>query len=162
MDIDLSFIKSDYFISSLNEYLDSLFKSKKKILGVILFGSLATQKAEHSPDKVSDIDLLVVFENNQLPSDHRARTQLKLDLMGFALSGIDSIWMSKSEFNGSLENKSDLILSILDEGIILYDQDNYLRDSKTKLFKELEEKGVKKRKGYWIWPQERLDEEIKW
>jgi predicted nucleotidyltransferase len=162
MDIDLSFIKNDYFASSLSEYLESLFKSKKKILGVILFGSLAIQKAERSPDKISDIDLLVVFENNQLPTDHMTRTQVKLNLMGFALSGIDSIWMSKSEFEGSLENKSDLILSILDECIILYDQDNYVNDSKTKLFNELEEKGVKKKKMYWIWPQERLDEEIKW
>ncbi len=162
MDIDLSFIKNDYFTLTLSEYLESLFKSKKKVLGVILFGSLATQKAELTPDKVSDIDLLIVFENKQLPSDQIARTQLKLKLMGFALSGVDSIWMNKSEFEGSVENKSDLILSVLDEGIILYDQDNYLHNSKTKLFKELEEKGVKKKKLYWIWPQERLDEEIKW
>jgi len=68
----------------------------------------------------------------------------------------------KSEFKKSIENKRDIILSILDEGIILYDQSNYLRDSRTKLFKELEEKGVKKRKMYWIWPLKRLGEEIKW
>ena len=162
MDIDLSFIKIDYFASSLTEYLESLFKSEKEILGIILFGSLATENAEFSADKISDIDLLVIFADNQLPIDHRERTNLKLTLMGLSLSGIDSIWMSKSEFKKSIENKRDLILSVLDEGIILYDQNNYLRDSTTKLFKELEEKGVKKRKMYWIWPQKRLGEEIKW
>ena len=162
MDIDLSFIKIDYFASSLTEYLESLFKSKKEIVGIILFGSLATENAEFSSDKISDIDLLIVFADNQLPIDHRERTNLKLTLMGLTLSGIDSIWMSKSEFKKSIENKRDLILSVLDEGIILYDQNNYLRDSRTKLFKELEEKGVKKRKMYWIWPQKRLGEEIKW
>ena len=162
MDIDVSFIKIDYFASSLTEYLESLFKSEKEILGIILFGSLATENAEFSADKISDIDLLVIFADNQLPIDHRERTNLKLTLMGLSLSGIDSIWMSKSEFKKSIENKRDLILSVLDEGIILYDQNNYLRDSTTKLFKELEEKGVKKRKMYWIWPQKRLGEEIKW
>ena len=162
MDIDLSFIKIDYFASSLTEYLESLFKSEKEILGIILFGSLATENAEFSSDKISDIDLLIIFADNQLPINHRERTNLKLSLMGLTLSGIDSIWMSKSEFKKSIENKRDLILSVLDEGIILFDQNNYLRDSKTKLFKELEEKGVKKRKMYWIWPQKRLGEEIKW
>jgi predicted nucleotidyltransferase len=162
MDIDLTFITNTYFLESLEEYLEQLFNSKKEVRGVILFGSLANQKAKRSKDKLSDIDLLVVFENDELPSDHLARTQLKLKLMGFSLSGIDSIWMSKSEFEGALNNKVDLILSILDEGIILYDQDNYLYDSKTKLFKELEEKVVIKKNGYWIWPQNRLDEEITW
>lgn len=162
MDIDLSFIKIDYFASSLTEYLESLFKTEKEIVGIILFGSLATEKAEFSSDKISDIDLLIIFADNQLPIDHRERTNLKLTLMGLTLSGINSIWMSKSEFKKSIESKRDLILSILDEGIILYDQNNYLRDSRTKLFKELEEKGVKKRKMYWIWPQKRLGEEIKW
>lgn len=162
MDIDLSFIKIDCFVSSLTEYLESLFKSEKEILGIILFGSLANENAEFSSDKISDIDLLIIFADNQLPIDHRERTNLKLSLMGLTLSGIDSIWMSKSEFKKSIENKRDIILSILDEGIILFDQSNYLRDSKTKLFKELEEKGVKKRKMYWIWPQKRLGEEIEW
>jgi hypothetical protein len=123
---------------------------------------LATENAEFSSEKISDIDLLIIFADNQLPIDHRERTNLKITLMGLTLSGIDSIWMSKSEFKKSIENKRELILSILDEGIIIYDQNNYLQDSRTKLFKELEEKGVKKRKMYWIWPQKHLGEEIKW
>jgi predicted nucleotidyltransferase len=162
MDIDISFIENNYYSSSLKEYLECLFKSKLQIMGIILFGSLAKKQAEYSLDKISDIDLLVVFDNNQLPSNDRTRTNFKIELMKYTLSGIDSIWMSKSEFQASLDNKRDLILSILDEGIILYDQDHYIQDSQTKLFKELREKGVKKRKMYWIWPQKHLDEEIKW
>jgi hypothetical protein len=71
----------------------------------------------------------MVFENKELPSNHMERTQLKIDLMGFSLSRIDSIWMNKSEFEGSVANKCDLILSIFDEGIILYDPKKYLHDS---------------------------------
>ena len=76
MDIDLSFIKIDYFALSLTEYLESLFKSEKEIVGIILFGSLATENAEFSTDKISDIDLLIIFADNQLPIDHRERTNL--------------------------------------------------------------------------------------
>ncbi len=31
MDIDLSFIKNDYFLNTLKEYLERLFESEKKI-----------------------------------------------------------------------------------------------------------------------------------
>lgn len=162
MDINLSFIKNNYFSSSLTDYLESLFKSELEIMGIVLFGSLAKDKAEYSQEKISDIDLLVVFNDNQLPSNHRDRTSFKIDLMGHALSGIDSIWMSNSEFQTSLRCKRDLILSILDEGIILYDQNNHIENAKSELFKELQEKGVKKKKMYWIWPQKHLGEEIEW
>lgn len=162
MDIDLSFIENDYFSSSITNYLESLFKSGLNIIGIVLFGSISKNQAVYSPEKISDIDLLVIFDDEQLPNNHRTRTNLKIKKMGFTLSGIDSIWMSKSEFNASIENKRDLILSILDDGIILYDCEYFVENSKNNLFKELQEKGVKKRKMYWIWPQEHPGEEIEW
>lgn len=162
MDINLSFIKNDYFKSSLINYLECLFKSGLKFIGIVLFGSIAKDQAEYSLEKISDIDLLVVFDDEQLPSNHRARTNLKIKKMRHSLSGVDSIWMSKCEFHASVESKRDIILSILDDGIILYDQDHFVEKLKTNLFKELQEKGVKKRKMYWIWPQKHLGEEIEW
>lgn len=162
MDINISFIKYDQFKSALKNYLECLLKSDLKLLGIVLFGSLAKNQVEYSPEKISDIDLLVIFDNDQLPSNHRARTNLKIKKMGRSLSGIDSIWMNKSEFNASIESKRDLLLSVLEDGIILYDQENFVEKAKTTLFKELHDKGVKKRRMYWIWPQKHPGEEIEW
>ena len=162
MDIDLSFIKNEYFLNTLKEYLERLFESEKEIKSVILFGSLAKGNAIYSSEKISDVDLLVIFANNQLPKDHRKRTDLKIDLMGITLSGVDSIWLTQIEFEKSIQNKVEIILSILDEGIILHDPINLIKLQKQKLFQELEKKGVIKREKYWIWPLNHLGEEIEW
>jgi len=162
MDIDLSFIKNEHFLESITEYLEKLFETNKKIYTVILFGSLAKGLAEYSYEKISDIDLIIIFADSELPDDHRKRTDLKIELMGYALSGIDSIWITKTEFEKSVQNKIDLILSSLDEGIILYDPKNIARKQKELLFRELEKKGVKKKEKYWIWPLKHLGEEIEW
>jgi predicted nucleotidyltransferase len=162
MDIDLSFIKNKFFLNTLHEYFERLFEIGKKINGVVLFGSLAIGNAIYSDEKVSDVDLLIIFADNELPKDHRKRTDLKIDLMGFTLSGVDSIWLTQTEFEKSMQNKVDLILSILDEGIILHDPFNLIKLQKQKLFQELEKKGVKKREKYWIWPLNHLGEEIEW
>jgi len=162
MDIDLSFIKTGFFLNTLNEYLERLFEIGKDIKGIILFGSLAKGNAVYSSEKISDIDLLVIFANNELPKDDGKRTHLKIKLMEFTLSGVDSIWITQTEFEKLTQNKVDLILSILDEGVILHDPSNLIRVQKQKLFQELEKKGVKKREKYWIWPLNHLGEEIEW
>lgn len=162
MDIDLSFIKNEFFLNTLQEYFERLFEIGKEINGVILFGSLAKGNAIYSSEIISDVDLLVIFANNELPKDHRKRTDLKIDLMGITLSGVDSIWLTQIEFEKSIQNKVDIILSILDEAIILYDPINLIKLQKQKLFQELEKKGVIKREKYWIWPLNHLGEEIEW
>jgi hypothetical protein len=70
--------------------------------------------------------------------------------------------MTETEFKNAVKIKRDIILSGLYEGKILFDPDNLIKDQKDKLFKELKEKGVIKRKDYWIWPLKYLGEEIEW
>ena len=162
MEIDLRFIKNDYFLKTLEEYLTKLFQTNKKIVGILLFGSLARNEATNSQDKVSDIDLLVVFEEGELPSHPIKRPSLEILLLKLAASGIDSIWMTVVEFKAKVGVKMDVLLSALYEGIILYDPFSLIITEKEKLFKELKQKGVLKRNDYWIWPLKYLGEEIEW
>jgi len=162
VEIDLSIIKNEYFLKTLEEYLTKLFQTNKKIVGIVLFGSLARNEATNSQDKVSDIDLLVVFEEGELPSHPIKRPSLEILLLKLAASGIDSIWMTVVEFKAKVGVKMDVLLSALYEGIILYDPFSLIITEKEKLFKELKEKGVLKRIDYWIWPLKYLGEEIEW
>ncbi|MBA7643851.1 hypothetical protein ES703_51585 [subsurface metagenome] len=82
--------------------------------------------------------------------------------MDLTLIGFDSIWMTKTEFEKSVQIKMDIILSCLDEGKILYDPNELIKNQKSKLIRELKEKGVKKRSNYWIWPLRKLGDEIEW
>lgn len=162
MDINLSFIKNNYFLRILEEYLKKLFQINKKLKGIILFGSLSRDNAAFSDEKISDIDLIVVFFDNELPDDHKERTKLKLKLMDLTELGIDSLWMTETEFKNLIKIKADIILSALDEGKVLYDPGGLIKEQKKKLFKELKEKGVIKRRHYWIWPIKNLGDEIEW
>jgi len=83
----------------------------KKIKGIILFGSLARGEAIYSEEKVGDIDLIIVFFDKELPEDHRKRTDIKIKLMGLKDLGIDSIWMTESEFKELIQIKRDIILT---------------------------------------------------
>ena len=162
MDMNLDFIKNEYFSEKLENYFDILFQANKKVIGIILFGSLARGDAVYSEEKHSDVDLIVIFAENELPEHHRKRIDMKLRLIELAPSCVDSLWMTKSEFINLVQNKTDLILYALDEGKILYDPESLIKSRKEKLFKELKEKGVIKRKHYWIWPTKSFGEEIEW
>ncbi len=162
MDIDLSFIQNANFLRSIKEYLEKLFQLDRKIQGILLFGSLARGEAIYSEREVSDIDLIVIFSDGELPNDHIERSKTKRELMDLALIGFDSIWMTKTEFEKSVQIKMDIILSCLDEGKILYDPNELIKNQKSKLIRELKEKGVKKRKNYWIWTLKKIGEEIEW
>ena len=162
MDINYKFIKNEYFSKKLDRYITQLFQTNKKVLGIVLFGSLARGDAVYSEEKHSDIDLIVVFEDKELPEHHLKRSKVKLKLMKGAPSGIDSLWFTKKEFKNLVQIKTDIILYALDEGKILYDSECLIRSQKEKLFKELKEKGVIKRKHYWMWPIKRFGEEIEW
>jgi len=162
MDIDLSFIRSNLFLRSLEEYFDKLFQINKRIKGIILFGSIVRGDAIYSKEKMSDIDLIIVFFDKELPDDHRERTNLKLKLMSLTNLGIDSLWLTESEFKNLVNIKADIIMSALYEGKILFELESFIKNQKNKLFEELREKGVKKRKDYWIWPIKNLGDEIEW
>jgi len=162
MDINLEFIEDDYFKISLKNYIRKLFNIKDKILGIILFGSLARNSAEYTEKKISYIDIIVIFKNGYLSKDPIQRIQNEIELIGNASLGIDSFWLEKRQFEKLVKNKADLILSALSDGKILYDPQEFIFKMKTELFKELKEKGVRKKDNYWIWPLNKLGEEIEW
>lgn len=162
MDIDLSFITHDFFINKLKKCLYQLFRINRKIYGILLFGSLARGNAIYSDEKISDIDLIVIFSDDELPKDHLERINLQIDLMDLADLGIDDLWMTEAEFKNMVDIKADLILYALDEGKILFDPNSLMIEQKAKMLKDLKEKGVIKRNNYWIWPLKYLGEEIEW
>ncbi len=151
MDINLKFLNNEYYSTKLENYLTQLFQVNKIIVGIVLFGSLARGDAIYSEEKRSDIDLIIIFKDNELPEHHRKRSALKLKLMEFSPSRVDSLWMTESEFKNLVRIKTDLILYALDEGRLLYDPLGLVKEQKENLFKELKKKGVKKEKHYWAW-----------
>ncbi len=162
MDIDLNFIKNEYFSKKIEKYLHHLFQVNKEIVGVILFGSIARGDATYSEEKISDIDLIIIFRDNELPEHYRKRNDLKFKLMQSAPSGVDSLWMTEREFLNLVKIKTDIVLYALDEGKMLYDPVGLIKKQKDILFKELKKKGVKKEKHYWVWPIKSFGEEIEW
>lgn len=162
MRIDTPFIEETYFSKILDNYLNQLFGATKNLKGILLFGSVARGDAEISENKTSDIDLLVIFQNNSLPRNHMERSQFQNDSIGLESFGVDAIWLRESEFKEAVKIKTDIILSALYEGKILYDPENLISEQRENLFKELKEKGVVKKENYWIWPLKYLGEEIEW
>ena len=63
--IDLSFIKLEYFKNKLQKYLQYILKIELNIKGIMLFGSLATDKARYDENHLSDIDLIIVCDDLQ-------------------------------------------------------------------------------------------------
>ena len=119
MDINLEFLNNEYFSTKLENYLTQLFQINKSIIGIVLFGSLARGDAIYSEEKRSDIDLIIVFKDNELPEHHRKRSELKFKLMEFSPSRVDSLWMTESEFKNFKFISIVLILRV----IILIDLD---------------------------------------
>ena len=162
MDTNLSLQNNEYFSNKLDKYINQLSQTKLKVVGIILFGSLARGDAVLSEEKKSDIDLIIIFKNNELPEHHRKRSELRLKLMKSAPARVDSIWVTENEFLNLIRIKADIILYALDEGKVLYDPKKLIEKRKKELFQALKKKGVKKEKHYWAWPIKHFGEEIEW
>jgi len=157
-EINLSFIELEYFKNELKEYLQFIFKLKLKIKAILLFGSVATGKARDDDDYLSDIDLIIVSDD--LPEDHWERSKFVFELTKSISSGKQTLWRTSKEMEGYVRSKYYLILDAFDEGKILYDPEKFLFKLRKKLFKDLEEKGVKKTELYWQWPIKEFGDKI--
>jgi len=157
-EIDLSFIKLEYFKNELKEYLQFIFKLKLKIKAILLFGSVATGKARDNDDYLSDIDLFIICDD--LPVEYWERRKLVFNLTKSVCSGKQALWRTLKEMEGYVKSKYYLILDAFDEGKILYDPENFLFELRRKLFKDLEEKGVIKTDLYWQWPIKKFGDKI--
>jgi len=158
--IDLSFIKIEYFKDKLQKYLQYILKIELNVKGIMLFGSLATEKACYNKNHVSDIDLIIICDD--LPEDLWNRRQLILNLTKTVNSGIQALWWTSKEIKNHVTSKYYLILDAFDEGKIIYDPENLLLELKTRLFEELDLKGVIKTDLYWQWPIKKFGDKIEY
>lgn len=159
-DIDLSFIKIEYFKNLLRKYLQFIFKLDLNIKSILLFGSVSTGKARNNVEHLSDIDLFII--SDEITVDLLKRSQWVVNLTRPVCSGIQALWRTSKEIENYVDSKYYLILDAFDEGQILYDPDNFLHKLKERTLKELKEKGVIKTELYWQWPVKKFGDKIKY
>ncbi|MBS7249011.1 MAG: nucleotidyltransferase domain-containing protein [Candidatus Freyarchaeota archaeon] len=143
----------------LNDYVSYIYSHfGNRLRSVCLFGSVA--RGEATP--TSDIDVLVVAED--LPRDVGLRTRetnwihIKLreteSYQALKKLGrnclISDIFLTPQE----VETHPPILLDMIDDGVIFYDKDNFLKNALEKLSEKLKQLGAKKiktEKGhYWI------------
>lgn len=156
--IDLSFIKKDYFQSKIREYINFIFTQELNIRGILLFGSVARGEEVINQEKVSDIDMIIVCD--ELPDNLKKRREYISNLTNSVNSNIQTLWWTSEEIKENLEEKFHLLLDALDEGKILFDKDNFLHQLRKKMFLDLAKKGVIKTEMYWQWPIKKFGDKI--
>jgi hypothetical protein len=102
-------------------------KFKQDLLSIVLFGSIV----KGSFTSTSDIDVLVVCENP--PKDWRARDKMVLELtedidLKYA-TPIHMALVSKDEISQAIESVYPLMLEIYEANEIVYDEDNFFKQS---------------------------------
>jgi len=119
-------------------------------IGLIVFGSVARGEQKTTEKYESDVDVLPVIES--LPQRFSI-DRMNLELKVGTIYSVISKWVTKSELEEFFKAKTGFILDAFDEGIIIYDTENYLSEKKEELFRELKEKGVVENpKLGWVFP----------
>ena len=119
-------------------------------IGLIVFGSVARGKQRITEKYESDVDVLVVIEN--LP-ERFSVDRMNLKLKVGTVYSVTSKWVKKSELEEFFKAKTGFILDAFDEGIIVYDPEEYIEQKREELLCELKEKGVVKNpKLGWVFP----------
>lgn len=148
----LSEIKDSDYRRILKQYLEKVLKVfKSRIIGVILFGSVAKGNAKPFSSAESDIDLIVVIRN--LPNIQDRIIMISKLVRELELpSIIQAIYMTPEELESHIKSMAGWIINAMIDGIILYDTGNFLTGLRERLLKELEEKGVERTSYGWVWP----------
>jgi DNA-binding Lrp family transcriptional regulator len=94
---------------------------------VVVYGSVARGEAKSE----SDIDILLVRDDDEIDQIHNAtvnwqpgRIELRQEKI------ISEIHYPNSEFHDALDAGSQFLRNVLDEGIVLYDPEEVIRDAK--------------------------------
>jgi len=114
------------FKKPLNQLIDFALKNQE-ITCVILFGSYATSKAT----KTSDMDLFIVIEEAEIEKIKEKLENLFNQLEGsyfFNKYGFAPIYATPKDVKEMIDEKKKFIQSIIEEGIIIYGEDNYYRN----------------------------------
>lgn len=156
----------------LQKYLELVKTSfGKDLVSVCVFGSVARGRAKPT----SDIDILLIADN--LPETLNKR-MTKLHEIHLTLKKTESYKCLKNkQRNGSItefvfsrdeiKNHPPILLDIIDDGIILYDRESFLRSVLDDIRKRLKELGSKKiviNEDKWFWvlkPDIKFGERVK-
>ena len=134
------------FITTIKTALESN-RFPFTVSGAVLFGSLA--KGSFTRD--SDIDLLVVAENIN-PKLHRRKKEMMAIKRSFPGKALDVLLLSPKEVISNFANHNPLFLDIAEDGIIIKDEKNFLRDLIKKTREYIEVKRIKRIKDGWQFP----------
>lgn len=151
---NLGGIPSDYE-QILLEYIEQLVLNNIAVQGLLLFGSLTKRT---SRPWQSDIDLLVVIDGPSFNS--KERFLFKRQVAQKAYPGVQALWMTSKELEESYKGRAGHIMDALYLGWILFDPSAILDFFRKQLLAELESGKFRRVENHWVWPLERLGEEI--
>jgi len=128
------------FLKKLSRYV--------KISNVLLYGSVARGGAIFGK---SDIDIIIISPDFDVTREELFL--LKRSIRGKLPGLIESLWLSKSEFISIFRGLSGFILDALYEGIILYDEDGFLRKMRARLETAIKKGVIRRYRNYWYFPK---------
>lgn len=119
-----------------------------RIKAAVLYGSFAT--GSFTPD--SDIDILFVSDEIN-PKKHRRGEEIGRIKERLSLGHpLDILLLTSTECLSNFRNHNPLFLDIAWEGVILLDQDNFLKNLLDETRSYISEKNIKKLSDGWLFP----------
>jgi len=118
-----------------------------KINAIVAFGSQVKGLAS----LFSDLDLLVVAEGINPKRQRRGEEILEIKKARPALF-LDLLLLTKSETVSNFENHNPLFLDIAEEGVVIFDEDNFVGNLMAETREYVRQKGIKKLKDGWAFP----------
>jgi uncharacterized protein len=117
------------------------------ITGAIVFGSVA--RGVQSQD--SDADLLAVAESLH-PKRNRRGGQIAQIKSLFPKIPLDVLLLTQEEVVSNFRNHNPLFLDIAEEGIIILDKDDFLKDLISEVKTYIRTRGIKRFGDGWVLP----------
>jgi len=119
------------------------------VIGGTLFGSMAIDKSTLD----SDIDLLIIGEGFN-PKRHRRGDDIVLLKQCLPLAPLDILLFTPQEVFSNFKNHNPLFLDIAEDGVVLFDKNNFLETLINDTRNYIRLNGIKRLKGGWEFPVE--------
>jgi predicted nucleotidyltransferase len=136
----------------LHEAIESIVSENRFIAGIIVFGSTARGESSER----SDLDLLILWENLNVNPSKRHIHIYKAISKHLPAEKLTVVDMEYTRFL-NIKKATPLLLNIIWDGVAVYDKYGRLEDFMLKVRRELESKGVVRRKDgkhyYWELPK---------
>ncbi len=151
-------VKQRAYIPLIREFACEVFrKYNGRVYSVVLFGSVARGEAR----KNSDLDFLIVIKDLSENYSQRVKeisqiiekltpTKLTLWENSGIFANIEAIILTPEEASIN----QPIYLDMITDSVIIYDREDFMKNTLSKLRKKLEEMGAKKittSKGDWFW-----------